>query len=120
MPQTTRIVWEGREAESTSFSTFRQDFSPPYAVSRESASWLQLPPPLPFPPTQRLSLPTSTILTPVPNVHDPHSANSMKPILDERWPAWPAGHLLQDRAQSAPRSRPIHLNQHLNQPWSEG
>jgi hypothetical protein len=78
-------------------STFRQDFSPPYAVSRESAPWSQLP--------RRLSLPTSprpTILTLVPNIHDPYSANSMKPILDEKWPAWPADHLLQDRTQSAP------------------
>jgi hypothetical protein len=75
-----------------------------------------------------LPFPRPTILTLVPNVHDPHSANSMKPILDEQWPAWPAGHLLQDRAQSAPQSapqssrlkaQPIHLNQHLNQPWSE-
>ena len=121
-PVTTRIVWKGRGAESTLLSTFRQDFSPPYAVSREAAPWSQLPrsPPLPSPP-----LPSRpTVLTLVPNFHDPHSANSMKPVLDEQWPYWPAGHLLQDRGQSAPRSshlkaQPIHLNQHLNQPWSE-
>jgi hypothetical protein len=37
---------------------------------------------------------------------------------------WPADYLLQDRAQSAPQSsrlkaQSIHLNEHLNQPWSE-
>jgi len=97
MPVTTRIVWKGRGAESTLLSTFRQDFSPPYAVSREAAPWSQLPrsPPLPSRPT---------VLTLVPNFHDPHSANSMKPVLDEQWLYWPAGHLLQDRGQSAPLS----------------
>ena len=60
------------------------------AVSLESA---QLPP-SPPPPTPFLAnIPRPTILTLVLNVHDPHSANSMKPILDEQWPAWPTGHL---------------------------
>jgi hypothetical protein len=86
VPPTTRIVWKGRGAESTLLSTFRQDFSPPYAVSREAVPWSQLPrsPPLPSRPT---------VLSLVPNFHDPHSANSMKPVLDE-WPAclacWPS------------------------------
>jgi hypothetical protein len=46
MPQITRIVWKGRGAESTLLSTFRQDFSLPYAVSRGSAPWSPLRPKL--------------------------------------------------------------------------
>jgi hypothetical protein len=94
-------------------------------VSRESAQFSFLSSPL------RLSLPTSpypTILTLGPKrsrltfyqQHEPHLRQAV---------VWLAGWLSVRnpppiRPQSAPRSfhlkpQPIHLNQHLNQPWSE-
>jgi len=77
LPQTTRIVWGGKQKISMRYHLNLRSFLP------------SPPPPTPF----LANIPRPTILTLVLNVHDPHSANSMKPILDEQWPAWPTGHL---------------------------
>src|SRR5947209_3246310 len=73
---------------------------------------------LPFPPLSS----RPTILTLVPNFHDPHSANSMKPILDEELAClagWPSATRPRSFRTSI-LSQPIYLNQHLNQPWNPG
>jgi hypothetical protein len=85
---------KGAKQKEPSFSTPRQDISPPYLISREFLATLAV----------SSSLPSfSSTTTHYSDLCAKRSGinilpTGMEPILDGHWPAWPAGRLLQDNA----------------------